>query len=173
MLAKSYHVVLGVFRDEPHAGTRTPYNQPRTNEAWPIGHRPVSLFGRPEQTRPSFDALRERYLRNFTSWHVPKAERAESLTLDVALTPSEASRGCIVPVGVPAFTACPQCDGTGQMVPFRCTDCAGSGIVEEERTLRIHVPPGVQPGTVLESPLEMLGVSNLYLRLHISISDIT
>ena len=85
MLAKNYHVVLGVFREESHTETRTPYQEfvshihPETSEAWPVGHPPVSLFGQPEQTRPSFDAFHERYLRNFTGWNVPKAERAESL----------------------------------------------------------------------------------------------
>jgi hypothetical protein len=41
---------------------------------------PISLFGRPEQPRPSVDAFRERYLRIFTGWNVPNAERAGSLT---------------------------------------------------------------------------------------------
>ncbi len=177
MLAKNYHVVLGVYRDESHTEPRTAYQElvshihPETSEAWPAGLQSVSLFGQPEQTRPSFDALHERYLRNFTGRNVPKAERAESLTLDVALSPAEALRGCIVPVGVPAFTACPECDGTGQMVPFRCTACSGSGLVEEEQTLRVHVPPRVPSGTMLELPLEILGIGNLYLRLHVSISD--
>jgi hypothetical protein len=43
--------------------------------------------------------------------------------------------------------------------------------MEEQRTLRVRVPPRVQPGTVLEAPLEMFGISNLYLRVQISISD--
>ena len=177
MPAKNYHVVLGVFRDESHTEPRTAYQElvsdihPEASEAWPAGHPPVSLFGQPEQTRPSFDALQERYLRNFTGRNVPKAERVESLTLDVALSPADALRGCIVPVGVPAFTACPECDGTGQIVPFRCTACSGSGLMEEERLLRVHVPPRVPSGTLLELPLEILGIGNLYLRLHVSISD--
>ncbi len=150
MLAKNYHVVLGVFRDEPTAEIRTPYQEfvsrvhPETSEAWPAGHEPVSLFGQPDQTRPSFDAFHERYLRNFTGRNVPKAERAEGLTLDVALSPAEALRGCIVPVGVPVFGACPECNGTGRTLPFRCVECSGSGLIEEERTLRVHVPPSVR-----------------------------
>ena len=147
------------------------HSDPETSEAWPAGHEPVSLFGQPDQTRPSFDAFHERYLRNFTGRNVPKAERAESLTLDVALSPAEAFRGCIVPVGVPGFGTCLECNGTGRIVPFRCMKCGGSGLVEEEHTLRVHVPPLVQPGTVLELPLEILGIGNLYLRLHVSISD--
>lgn len=154
---------------EPERVTEEPVrSQPHR---WPIAPEPVSLLGQPEQTHPSFEAFRERYLRNFTGCNVPKSERVESLTLDVALSPAEAFRGCTVPVGVPVFSVCAECHGTGQVFPFRCTECAGSGLAEEQRTLRVHVPPQVQPGTVLEVPLEMFGISNLYLRVQISISD--
>jgi hypothetical protein len=89
----------------------------------------------------------------------PKAERAESLTLDVALSPGAAFHGCTVPVGVGVFSACPECNGTGQVFPFRCLGCAGSALFEEQRTLRVRVPPGVRSGTVLEVPLEMFECS--------------
>jgi DnaJ-class molecular chaperone len=138
---------------------------------WPIAPEPLSLFGQPGQTKPSFDAFRERYLRNFTGRNMPKAERAESLTLDVALSPAEAFSGCTIPVGVPVFNACPECGGSGQVFLFHCLECAGSGLLEEQRTLHVRVPPRAWPGTVLEVPLEMFGIRNLYLRVQLSISD--
>ena len=67
--------------------------------------------------------------------------------------------------------ACRECGGTGRIFPFRCMECAGSGLSEAQRTLRVHVPPRVQPGTVLEAPLAMFGIGNLYLRVQVSISD--
>ncbi len=108
-------------------GTEVPVR--RQSPKWPIAPEPISLFSQPQQTRPSFDAFRERYLRNFTGWSVPKAERVESLTLDVVLSPVEAFYGCTIPVGVPVFGECPQCGGTGHLFPFRCLECAGSGLV--------------------------------------------
>jgi hypothetical protein len=51
-------------------------------------------------------------------------------------------------------------------------ECAGSGLVEKQRTLRVRVPPRVLPGTILQVPLEMFGISNLYLRVQVSISDV-
>lgn len=142
----------------------------RQASSWSIAPEPISLFGQPGETKPSFEAFRERYLRNFTGRNMPKAERAESLTLDVALSPAEAFYGCTVPVGVPVFAACSECGGTGQVFLFRCLECAGSGLSEEQRELDVHVPPRVQPGTVLDVPIEMFGINNLYLRLHFSIS---
>jgi molecular chaperone DnaJ len=152
----------------PERVAEVPVRRPRPN--WPIAPEPLSLFGQPGETKPSFDSFRERYLRNFTGRNMPKAERMESLTLDVALSPAEAFYGCTVPVGVPVFGACSECGGTGQVCLFRCLECAGSGLSEEQRELDVCVPPRVQPGTVLEVPIEMFGISNLYLRLHFSIS---
>jgi hypothetical protein len=43
--------------------------------------------------------------------------------------------------------------------------------MEQQRALYVRVPPRLQPGTVLEVPLEMFGISNLYLRVQVSISD--
>jgi molecular chaperone DnaJ len=157
-------------RDFAEPARVTELSARRQLPGWPIAPEPISLFGQPGETKPSFDAFRERYLRNFTGRNMPKAERAESLTLDVALSPAEAFYGCTIPVGVPVFGACSECGGTGQVYLFRCLECAGSGLSEEQRELNVHVPPRVQPGTVLEVPLEMFGISNLYLRLHFSIS---
>ena len=89
----------------------------------------------------------------------------------MALSAAEAFCGCKIPVGVPVFGACQECGGTGEVFPFRCMECAGSGLVEEQRTLDVRVPPRVHPDTVLEVPIEMFGISNLYLRVHVSISD--
>ena len=93
---------------------------------WSIAPEPISLFGQPGQTKPSFDAFRERYLHNFTGWNMPKAERAESLTLDVARSPAEAFHGWTIPVGVPVFGTCSECGGTGQIFLFRCLECAAA-----------------------------------------------
>jgi len=138
---------------------------------WEMAPEPISLFGQPEQTRPAFDAFRERYFRNFTGWHVPKGERAESLTLGVALSPAEAFCGCTVPVGVPVFGVCRACGGSGRVFPFRCTECGGAGRVETERALWVSVAPRVTPGTVMEMALERFGIGNLYLRVQVAISD--
>ncbi len=44
---------------------------------------------------------------------------------------------------------CPQCHGTGQMVESPCENCRGDGRVRIEKTLQIHVPPGVDSGSRL------------------------
>src|SRR5512140_2432914 len=44
---------------EPERVTEVPVR--RQPPSWPIAPEPISLLGSPEQTKPSFDAFRERY----------------------------------------------------------------------------------------------------------------
>jgi molecular chaperone DnaJ len=42
--------------------------------------------------------------------------------------------------------ACPECDGTGTVVPHPCPECRGDGRVRARRTLSVKIPPGVEHG---------------------------
>lgn len=42
--------------------------------------------------------------------------------------------------------ACPSCQGTGKVVRNPCKSCHGAGRVEEQKTLSVKVPPGVDTG---------------------------
>jgi len=41
---------------------------------------------------------------------------------------------------------CPQCRGQGKMIKDPCKSCHGKGMVEEQKTLSVKVPPGVDTG---------------------------
>ncbi len=43
--------------------------------------------------------------------------------------------------------ACGTCHGSGQMIADPCSKCHGQGVVNEQRTLNINVPAGVEEGT--------------------------
>jgi molecular chaperone DnaJ len=44
-------------------------------------------------------------------------------------------------------TTCTKCAGEGQMVQTPCPNCRGRGRVEQERTLQVKIPPGVDDGS--------------------------
>ena len=141
----------------------------RRASAEPLTRAPIPLFGRTGEIRPSFDAMFDRLVRNFTRIGVPKAERVEPLNCDVVLSPDEAARGGVLPISVPVFEACPECGGSGHTWLFPCLHCGQSGTVEESVTVRLEIPPMVRAGTVIDLPLEGLGVSNFGLRILIHI----
>ena len=139
----------------------------RRPPAEPLVREPVTILGEPESIRPSFEAMYERFLRNFTGIGVPKSERLEGLDFEVLLDPIEASCGCVVPISVPVFIRCPRCGGSGRDWELSCALCRQQGMIEEVRLLRVRIPPMVPPGCVYEIPLRGLGIHNFYLRLHV------
>jgi molecular chaperone DnaJ len=42
--------------------------------------------------------------------------------------------------------ACPECSGSGQVLPSPCPECEGSGRLVEERSLDVEIPPGIHDG---------------------------
>jgi molecular chaperone DnaJ/curved DNA-binding protein len=43
-------------------------------------------------------------------------------------------------------------------------------MVEEEKTVRLYIPPMVRDGAVMETPIQGLGIHNFYLHLAIRIA---
>jgi molecular chaperone DnaJ len=43
--------------------------------------------------------------------------------------------------------ACPTCQGAGRVIQTPCPSCAGHGRVQEERTLSVAIPAGIEDGT--------------------------
>jgi molecular chaperone DnaJ len=46
-------------------------------------------------------------------------------------------------------TPCPICRGTGQVVAHPCKNCKGKGTVRETKTVKVHIPAGVDTGSRL------------------------
>ena len=157
-LAEAYDVLSDPAR-------RRAYNA-QLGEPAPSRPRTTILADR-DSLRPSYEAIYERFLRNFTGIHVPKAERLEPLDIEVLLTREEAAAGCDVPVGVPTFHACPRCDGSGFEWSYPCALCMRSGMIETERLVHVRVPPIASPGAVYDVALGGLGIHNFHLRLHV------
>ena len=130
----------------------------------------LRVFANRESIRPSFEAMYDRLLRNYTGIGVPKAERLEGLNLEARLPPAAAAHGCSVPVGVPTFSRCTQCHGSGRDWVYACMFCYGQGTLECEEVVWIHIPALPPPGLVLEIPLDSLGIHNFYLRLHVCVA---
>ena len=49
-------------------------------------------------------------------------------------------------------SACGACGGSGRVVTDSCRDCGGEGRLEQDETIRIDIPRGIEDGTVLRVP---------------------
>jgi DnaJ-class molecular chaperone len=119
---------------------------------------------------PSFDALFDRISRNFIGLGVPNSERAEPLTLELTISPSQAAAGATIYLALPAVVRCPECLGTGSGWVTGCSRCGGHGTLRHHRTLPVRLPAGIRDGTVLEMSLEQVGIRNLYLRIMVRLA---
>lgn len=131
---------------------------------------PVSVPFGFRGVRPSAEEMTDRFLRNFTGFHVPKAERAEGLNVEVVLSPQAALRGGRLTLRVPVFSQCPLCAGSGRDWFSPCDYCRGRGVIREEEDVRVGLPPGIREGRVVEVPLAGSGIANFHLRIHVRIS---
>jgi len=136
-----------------------------------VRDEPFSILHGQARYRPSRETLRERFVRNFTSFGAPKGEMVRDLNLEVILTMEEAARGVVVPIEVPTFERCPSCGGTGHDWEYTCAYCRGEGLVQHGRLVELRIPAMVGPGTVHELPLDHLGVHNVSLRVHVFVDD--
>jgi molecular chaperone DnaJ len=70
-------------------------------------------------------------------------------------------------------STCPQCNGRGEIIEDKCTECGGKGVVEETREVKVEVPAGVDDGTRLrltgEGETGQSGArsGDLYVFLHV------
>jgi molecular chaperone DnaJ len=123
----------------------------------------LSLFRSFETFSPSFDQLFERLWSNFNLRTRPKAERLESLNVEVPLSPRQAFAGGDVRVMVPSRLVCPACHGQGSIGPYECPQCEGHGAVTGEYPVRVSYPAGLQEDYIVRIPLERFGIRNFYL----------
>ena len=50
------------------------------------------------------------------------------------------------------ISVCPSCHGRGSIIEHPCRKCGGSGQQEQEETLTVHIPKGVEEGMALRIP---------------------
>jgi molecular chaperone DnaJ len=176
-LTEAYEILSDTQRRRDHDRTLSLEESPRHGygagppDLDPFIPARISLLDDPSSIHPSFEGLRQRFLRSFFDLGVPKSEHLEALHMDVVLTPDQAARGTRLEIGVPAFQRCQACGGRGRIWGLPCVECGQEGIRESEATIEVRVPPLVRPGTVYEVSLAGLGIHNLLLRLQVFTSD--
>ena len=117
-----------------------------------------------------FEAALARVSGSLTAAELTTKENPEPLTARVILSSDEAARGGVVLLGLPTCSPCEGCGGSGRDGIFLCSSCDGEGLVEEQETVRVQIPPMVGDGTLMEVPLRGLGVHNFYLCVNIRVA---
>jgi len=130
----------------------------------------VSSLRNFETVSPPHEHIRAQVVRNFTRPGPAQEEPPRSFNVQLILSPEQAMRGGMARVTIPVFYPCPTCGGSGQDWLFSCTSCQAQGMLEEEETVRLPIPPMVQDYTLIEAPVRGLGLHNLNVRLYIRVA---
>jgi len=123
----------------------------------------ISILRSFETFHPSFSEMFDRLWSNFELVTRPKAERLESLTVDVPLSPREAFAGGQIRIMVPARVICPACNGRGSAGPYQCWHCEGCGALTDEYPMMVSYPAGLQQDYIVRLSLDRFGIRNFYL----------
>ena len=137
--------------------------EPLTSARSVAGFEEKSLFRSFETFSPSLDEIFERLWSNFDLLTRPKAERLESLNVEVPLSPRQSFVGGAVQILVPARLTCPACGGHGSVGPYECSHCEGHGAVTGEYPVTVGYPAGLQQDYIVRLPLDRFGIQNFYL----------
>ena len=141
-------------------GGRTPTTLPQ----------PVSFLRDFETVSPPYEQMRAQVVRNFTRSGSTHEEPSRSFNVQLILSPEQALRGGMARITIPVFYPCPTCGGSGQDWLFSCASCQAQGMLEEEETMRLPIPPMVQDYTLIETPVRGLGLHNMNVRLYIRVA---
>ncbi|ANE32307.1 molecular chaperone DnaJ [Campylobacter hyointestinalis] len=70
---------------------------------------------------------------------------------------------------------CPYCNGSGETIKEKCKDCGGNGFKQEEDSIKISIPEGVDTGTRIrvsgKGNKGLGGTGDLYVRVNVKDDD--
>ncbi|MBD3307515.1 DnaJ domain-containing protein [candidate division KSB3 bacterium] len=123
---------------------------------------PVAQRSGPSRRR---SASRLEWLFETQIGHARRPDVAESLQVEVILSPEEARHGGTYTLAPPVERICSVCRGLSQAFWIRCARCGNTG--REQINLRIphRVPPGVTDGTREHLVIQEGGVSALEIEI--------
>jgi molecular chaperone DnaJ len=120
--------------------------------------------------RPSVEELVEGWWGAFDLRRQTKAQRLQTLTLEIVLTSDQARSGGRLRVLVPMGVRCPACGGAAAAESIECWQCGGSGFSQGEHPIELECPPGIRDSYQIAVPLDRLGLSDVCLIVCLRIS---
>jgi molecular chaperone DnaJ len=131
----------------------------------------ISLLRSFQTFVPSASEIFDRLWSNFELVTRPKAERLESLTVEVTLAPKQVLKGGQIRILVPARAICPACRGRGSVGTYQCWRCEGHGALTGEYPVNVSYPAGLEQDYIVRLSLDRFGIENFYLTVWIRPSE--
>jgi molecular chaperone DnaJ len=149
-------------RREPEiVRSRRPPMEPLRSNRGPLILETVSPLHSFRTFHPSFEEIFDSLRNVFDLETQRKNERFRNLTMEVVMTPDQASRGGRIQILMPIETMCSTCGGFGETGFWYCPECNGSGVIRAEFPLEVEYPPGIRDFCQIALPLDRFGVHDI------------
>ena len=148
---------------EPMRGYRPETVEPLIPRQKPIGRGDTSLPRSFFASLLSFDSLFDTLSRNIDEHIRPIDEVGKELTVTIALTPGQASKGGHIRLNVPIRLRCSGCNGRGNIGPYQCWKCSGAGLLRGEVPVVVSCPSGILDNQSVRLSLDRYGIHDGYL----------
>jgi DnaJ-class molecular chaperone len=129
---------------------RASTQSPKHYHSHPLQSYPSSVF---DEIVPFFGRFEDFWMDRWSDFFGEREQSHTDLSVEITLTPSEARRGCEIPLKMPFGADCRRCQGTGYVKGLICGLCRGSGKEKNEKKITITIPSGVKSGMRIRIPL--------------------
>jgi len=133
----------------------SPAIRPQPYYPYPLRSHPSSLFKEMDEFFGRFEDFWEDQWSGFFG---EREQSHEDLSVEITLTPSEARKGCKVPLEIPFWKICRSCGGSGFTGELVCGLCRGRGEERSGKKVEVIIPPRVRNGIEIRIPLWDLGL---------------
>jgi DnaJ-class molecular chaperone len=136
----------------------SPPVSPQPYYPYPLQSYPSSLFDEIDQF---LGRVEDFWVDQWSDFFSERKQSDEGLSVEITLTPSEARKGCEIPLIIPFRVICRRCRGSGFVGELICGLCRGRGKERLEKKIKVSIPPGARSGTEMKIPLrdpELRGV---------------
>jgi DnaJ-class molecular chaperone len=123
---------------------------PQPYDSDPLKSYPSSPFNEIDQFLRRFE---DSWMGRRSDFFGEREKSFTDLSVEITLTPSEARRGCEIPLKIPFRVICRRCRGSGFVGELICGLCRGHGEQRLEKKINVSIPPGVRSGTEMRIPL--------------------
>jgi molecular chaperone DnaJ len=141
--------------DREISDKHSPAVSPEFHYSYPLGSYPSSLF---DEIDPFFGRFDDFWVDERSDFFGERKQSHQDLSVEITLTPSEARRGCQVPLEIPIWVICRRCRESGFVGELICGHCRGKGEERLEKNLKVTIPPGVRSGAEMKIPLGDVGL---------------
>jgi molecular chaperone DnaJ len=139
--------------DQKISDKRSPGIRPQSYYSYPLQSYPTSLF---DEIDSFFGRFEDLWANEGSPFFGETEQSHPHLSVEITLTPSEARRGCNVPLEIPFWVICRRCRGSGFVGGLICGRCRGRGEERLEKTIKVAIPPGIRSGTEMRIRLRDL-----------------